>query len=116
MIPQSDTRCGLSDFGHAEPHEIGTYQYHFGLSFDGKDTMGHMKPNMVGHATASRAVNGFGRSANGGFYQREALGEMRKYNHAEAYRAMPAWARGIPEPTRPGCGFTRTDMGGYFRT
>lgn len=115
-IPQSDTRCGLSDFGHDEPHECSTYAYHFGLTFDGKDTMGHMKPNFVGTSTALRGVNGYGRSCNGGFFMREQLGEMKKYNHTEAYRAMPAWARGIPEPTRPGCGFTRTDQGGFFRT
>lgn len=78
--------------------------------------MGHVKPNMLGTATTPRSVNGFGRTCNGGFFMREQLGELKRYKHEDAWRAMPAWGRSIPEPTRPGPGYTRTDMGGYFRT
>jgi len=114
--PQSATKSGFSDFGHDEPTDSSTYQYHFGLSFDGDDTMGHVKPNMVGTATSLRGVNGYGRNVNGGYFMREQFGELKRYKHADSWRAMPAWARGIPEPTRPGPGYTRTDMGSYFRT
>lgn len=114
--PRSNTKSGFSDFGHDEPTDSSTYQYHFGSFFDGGDTMGHTKCNNTGTATAVRGVNGFGRNVNGGFTMREAFGDIKKYKHAESWRAMPEWARGIPEPTRPGPGYTRTDMGSYFRT
>jgi len=78
--------------------------------------MGHVKPNMIGTATTPRSVNGYGRTCNGGYFMREQLGELKRYKHEDAWRAMPAWGRSMPEPTRPGPGFTRTDMGGYFRT
>lgn len=78
--------------------------------------MGHVKPNMKGTATALRGVNGYGRNVNGGYFMREQLGELKRYKHAESWRAMPEWARGIPEPTRPGPGYTRNDQGSYFRT
>jgi hypothetical protein len=116
LPPRSGTKSGYSDFGHMEPTDSSTYQYHFGLTFDGNDTMGHVKPNIVGTSTALRGVNGYGRNANGGFFMREQLGDLKRYSHTEAWRAMPSWARGEPEPTRPGPGFTRTDQGGYFRT
>lgn len=106
----------MSDFGYSEPTEMSTYEYHYGLTFDGQDTMGHVKPNVAGTATTLRGVNGFGRNVNGGYFSREQLGGLKRYTHADAFRAMPAWARGIPEPTRPGPGYTRTDQGGYFMT
>jgi len=112
----SGTRTGFSEFGDAEQTDTSTYQNHFGTFFDGDDTMSHVKPNIVGTATATRGVNGYGRNANGGFTMREKLGDMRRYKHADSWRGMPAWARKIPEPTRPGPGYTRTDQGGYFRT
>jgi len=113
---QSNTRTGFSEFGDAEPTENSTYAHHFGFWFDGGDTMNHQKPNMVGTSTGVRAVNGYGRNANGGFFMREKLGEIKRYKHADSWRGMPQWARKQPEPTRPGPGYTRTDMGGYFRT
>lgn len=116
LVPQSCTKSGFSDFGFDEPTEYSTYQNHFGVLFDGNDTMGHSKPNMAGVATASRGVNGYERNPSGGFVMRESMGALKKYSHADTWRAMPAWARGIPEPTRPGPGYTRTDQGGYFRT
>lgn len=114
--PQSATRTGLSDFDVNEALETTTYTMHYGHTFDGYDTMGTCKPNVTGVSTASRSVNGYGRNPNGGYFLREQMGEPKNYNHGEAYRAMPAWARGKPEPTRPGPGYTRTDLGGFFRT
>jgi len=114
---QSNTRCGFSEFGDNEPTENSTYQQHFvGGSFAGGDSMGPSKPNTRGISTATRGVNGYGRSATGGFTSREQMGGLPSYKHADAWRGMPAWARKIPEPTRPGPGYTRTDQGGYFRT
>jgi len=113
---QSGTRTGFSEFGDDEPTEHSTYGNHFGTFFDGGDTMSHLKPNHRGIATVARGVNGYGRSVTGGFCSREQMGEMPKYKHSESWRGMPAWARKIPEPTRPGPGYTRTDQGGYFRT
>lgn len=114
--PQSATKTGLSDFDANEALETTTYSQHFGTTFDGYDTMGSSKPNVTGVSTAIRSVNGFGRNPNGGFYLREQMGEPKSYNHGESFRAMPSFARGKPEPTRPGPGFTRNDLGGYFRT
>lgn len=114
--PQSNTKSGFSDFDANEPTECSTYQHHFGLTFDGADTMGQYKPNATGTSTALRGVNGYGRSKNGGYFMREKLGELKRYKHEDSWRAMPSWARGMPEPTRPGPGYTRTDQGGYFRT
>jgi len=114
--PQSATKSGFSDFGYDEPTENSTYQQHFGITFDGADTMGHTKPNKAGTSTLRRGVNGYGRNPTGGYFMREAFGDLKRYSHADTWRAMPAWARGIPEPTRPGPGYTRTDQGGYFRT
>jgi len=113
---QSNTRTGFSDFGADEQPEASTYGHHFGTFFDGADTMSHLKPNKCGFATVARGVNGFGRNATGGFCTREQMGDLPRYNHADTWRGMPAWARKIPEPTRPGPGYTRTDQGGYFRT
>jgi hypothetical protein len=113
---QSNTRTGFSDFGDVEPPDTSTYAHHFGTFFDGADTMSHLKPNKCGFATVARGVNGFGRNATGGFCTREQMGDLPRYNHADTWRGMPAWARKIPEPTRPGPGYTRTDQGGYFRT
>lgn len=114
--PQSCTKSGFSDFAPDEPMDASTYQSHFGITFDGTDTMGHVKPNTTGIMTAVRTVNGYGRSVNGGFFVREKLGDLSRYKHTDAWRAMPAWARGMPEPTRPGPGYTRNDQGGFFRT
>jgi len=114
--PQSATRTGLSEFDASEALEHTTYSNHYGHTFDGTDTMGSSKPNVTGVSTRTRCENGYGRNPNGGYYLREQMGEPTQYNHGESYRAMPSWARGLPEPTRPGPGFTRTDLGGYFRT
>lgn len=113
---QSNTRTGFSEFGDNEDTEKSTHQHHFGTFFDGSDTMSHVKPNKRGMATVMRGVNGYGRNATGGFCTREQMGELPRYKHADSWRGMPAWARKIPEPTRPGPGYTRTDQGGYFRT
>lgn len=113
---QSNTRSGFSEFGDNEPTENSTYQQHFSTFFTGGDSMGHLKPNLRGVSTAARGVNGYGRNTHGGFTAREQMGELPSYKHADAWRGMPAWARKIPEPTRPGPGYTRTDQGGYFRT
>jgi hypothetical protein len=115
-FPRTTTRSGFSDFAADDPMECSTYQLHFGQTFDGGDTMGHVKPNSSGVATSLRSVNGYGRSVNGGFFMREQLGDIKRYQHSEPWRSMPAWARGIPEPTRPGPGYTRNEQGGYFRT
>jgi hypothetical protein len=114
--PPSGTRTGYSDFGEVDPHETTTYANHFGATFDGYDTQGFQKPNVSGVSREIRAVNGYGRSAHGGFFMREQLGDVKKYNHAESFRAMPSHARGIAEPTRPGPGYTRNHHGGYHRT
>jgi len=117
VIPKSITKSGYSDFNYDDPHESTTYANHFGAyGGSGEDTMGDVKPNVIGTATMTRGVNGFGRNRTGGFYMREQLGELKRYKHVDAWRSMPSWARCIPEPTRPGPGFTRNDQGGYFRT
>jgi len=113
--PVKNTSSGLSEFGGDEPTQPSTYQAHFKIDYDPSEGQ-FQKPNEIGIATIVRGVNGYGRSRHGGYFLREQLGEMKRYSHVDAFRAMPDWARGQPEPTRPGPGYTRTDQGGFFRT
>lgn len=114
--PRALNHCGFSDFDPDEPTDVSTYKYHFSLFYDGEDTAGHMKPNRMGTATAMRAINGYERNELGGYFQRHAFGEPKEADLSDGFRAIPSWGRKIAEPTRPGPGYTRTDMGGYFRT
>lgn len=113
----SDAGSETSASGSARLHDVAVQR---GLERDKSREWFHNpeaspRPYHVGFTLECRPENGYGRCVYGGYQLRDVPDPMKPKDYHHSYRQVPAHIREIPEPDRPGPGFARTAMGGYFR-